>query len=457
MSSPDLSTVPDDVLAAWVERQRWFGAKSREVASLNVLDAVTLREHEPALSLVLLEARFGAGTHELYQMLVGAHEGGEAPGQIHSDGQVTITDATADPEECAILARLMVDGHDIAGATATVRFRWRDGVPPPEGDVRPMGAEQSNTSVVFGERVALKVFRRVEPGVNPELEMLRFLSAHDFPNIAALAGWYDVCGDRLEATLGIAQDFVGGGRDGWELALDSAGDDAFLDALHELGTVTGRMHSVLGSVADDPDFSPEEPSEESLPLLTAMIDEEIERVFLRLPDHPALAPIAGRGEEVRDRLRALSHVGIGGRLIRTHGDFHLGQTLRTDDGWVILDFEGEPARSVVERRRKRSPLRDVAGMLRSIAYVASAGGLLRGRALPADWEGRARERFLDGYLGEADTRLLPAGSGAVHKLLSIFELEKAVYELRYELDNRPDWVSIPVAGIARLLEEPAAS
>ena len=286
-----------------------------------------------------------------------------------------------------------------------------------------MGAEQSNTSVVFGERVALKVFRRVEPGVNPELEMLRFLSAHDFPNIAALAGWYDVCGDRLEATLGIAQDFVGGGRDGWELALDSAGDDAFLDALHELGTVTGRMHSVLGSVADDPDFSPEEPSEESLPLLTAMIDEEIERVFLRLPDDPALAPIAGR----------------------------------TDDGWVILDFEGEPARSVVERRRKRSPLRDVAGMLRSIAYVASAGELLRGLALPAGWEGRARERFLDGYLGEADARLLPAGSGAVHKLLSIFELEKAVYELRYELDNRPDWVSIPVAGIARMLEEPAAT
>src|SRR5262249_51649976 len=125
-----------------------------------------------------------------------------------------------------------------------------------------------------------------------------------------------------------------------------------------------------------------------------------------------------------------------------------------DGMWMILDFEGEPARPLTERRRKRSPLRDVAGMLRSFAYAASASFVLRGNPVPADWEERAREVFLDGYLSTVETNLLPPGAGAIESLLGIYELEKAVYELRYELDNRPDWVGIPVAGIERILREP---
>jgi maltokinase len=139
-------------------------------------------------------------------------------------------------------------------------------------------------------------------------------------------------------------------------------------------------------------------------------------------------------------------------VIRHHGDFHLGQTLWADDDWVILDFEGEPARSLTERRRKRSPLRDVAGMLRSFAYVASAAPKLRGTEAPRGWEGRARAEFLEGYRDTVDPALMPSG-GSMDKLLLVFELEKAVYELRYELNNRPEWVSIPVAGILRMLEE----
>jgi maltokinase len=142
-----------------------------------------------------------------------------------------------------------------------------------------------------------------------------------------------------------------------------------------------------------------------------------------------------------------------GRIIRTHGDYHLGQALWTnEDEWLILDFEGEPARSVPERRRKRSPLRDVAGMLRSFAYVASAAKIQRGVDPPDGWEERCRNEFLDGYLDTIEPGLLPAGRDQVERLLTVFELEKAVYELRYELNNRPDWVGIPVAGIARLLE-----
>jgi len=155
---------------------------------------------------------------------------------------------------------------------------------------------------------------------------------------------------------------------------------------------------------------------------------------------------------VRERLQALSNIGTGGRLIRTHGDFHLGQTMLADRGWVILDFEGEPARSLPERRRKRSPLRDVAGMLRSFAYAASATEQRGASGTPEGWEARVREAFLRGYFERVEGSLLPPGDDAIHKLLSIFELEKAVYELGYELDNRPDWVRIPVAGIVRLLE-----
>jgi maltokinase len=416
MNLPDQITGP---LEDWLTEQRWFASKAREVASVNVLQRVELSE-QPALRLEIVEARFQEGTHELYQLLPG------------------------EPDGVRVLARLLGTEAHADG----VAFH---GGREPTGDVRSMGAEQSNSSIVFGEEQVLKVFRRIEPGINPELEMLRFLSSRSFENIASLTGWYEYTGELMQATLGILQEFIGEARDGWELALDDP--LGLLQRVPELGAATGRMHSVLASDGDDPAFAPEEPGAEALALLTATIDEQIERVFLVLPDAPALAPIAGRGEEVRDRLQLMSHVGVGGRLIRHHGDYHLGQTMLRDAGWVILDFEGEPARSLLERRRKRSPLRDVAGMLRSFAYAASASELLRGVPAPAGWEEQARLGFLDAYLETVDQSLLPAGGPATDKLLAIFELEKAVYELRYELNNRPDWVPIPVAGIARLLQE----
>ena len=418
MSLPDRIEGP---LEEWVMKQRWFASKAREVASVNVLERVTLSE-DPPLALELVEARFQAGTHELYQLVPG-------------EGEAAVR----------VLARLLGEEAQVGGVAFHGRLE-------PTGDIRAMGAEQSNSSIVFGEQQVLKVFRRVEPGLNPELEMLRFLSARGFGAVAALTGWYEIAGEVMQATLGIMQEFVTEARDGWQLALDDP--LGTLARLPELGAATGEMHSVLASDPTDPAFAPEEPSMEALSLLTATIDEQIEQVFLDLPrDTPALAPILGRGEEVRDRLQLMSHVGVGGRLIRHHGDYHLGQTMLRDDGWTILDFEGEPARTLLERRRKRSPLRDVAGMLRSFAYAASASELLRGQPAPEGWEARAREGFLDAYLETIDQSLLPAGRPATDKLLAIFELEKAVYELRYELNHRPDWVPIPVAGIARLLQE----
>jgi trehalose synthase-fused probable maltokinase len=309
--------------------------------------------------------------------------------------------------------------------------------------------------VVFDEHTVLKVFRKLEPGVNPELEVLRFLTYRGFPNIAPLHGWYEYEGHAFAATLGVAQAFLPDAIGGWELALDemTIAPDALLERLGTLGTATAQLHNTLASDAGDPAFSPEEPSQESLALLTATVDEDIERIFLRLPDDdPRLAPIAGRGQDVRERLAARAQIGVTGRVIRTHGDYHLGQTLHTPRGWVIIDFEGEPARTLPERRQKRSPLRDVAGMLRSFAYVTSAVELLRGQRAPEGYEERMREQFLTCYFAAVDTTLMPGGEAAIANLLSIFELEKAIYELRYELNNRPDWITIPVAGIARLLE-----
>ena len=436
-------------------RQRWYGAKTRAVSSADVLDTVAVRSAEPELALSLVELRYETGAHDIYQLF---HSRGAGESEL---------DALAEnPGFARELVSAMRGGLTLQGGEGIVEFRAAEdfsALSRELGGARIIGAEQSNSSVVFDEALILKVFRRLEPGINPELEVLRFLSERGFRNIPGLGGWYAYTGGPLTATLGLLQEFVANAVDGWELALREIGEapERFLDRLRRLGEVTGQMHTVLASDPSDASFSPEEPSVEALGLLTATVDEEIARVFFSLPeDDDRLAPIAGRGEEVREQLRMLASSGSSGRIIRTHGDYHLGQTLWLGSGvgggdWVILDFEGEPARTLVERRRKRSPLRDVAGMLRSFAYAASASRLAHGLDVPDDWEEQARERFLEGYFETVDPTLLPAGSAGIERLLTVFELEKAVYELRYELDNRPDWVGIPVAGIQRLIETAA--
>jgi maltokinase len=461
MATPDLTALDKERLGAWLLGRRWFGSKAEDVSHVGILDSMTLDAADPELLLALVEARFPTGTHHVYQLLFGVRPAAEGwtEGRVEDLDGATVYDAFADPETFGRIGRMLAEQATVQGATAVVNFYWLEGVEPPRPDanVRAMGAEQSNSSVVFNDTYVLKAFRRLEAGDNPELEMLRFLTERGFPNIAELVGWIDFTGELMDATLGVAQRYVAGGRDGWELALDELGSDpeAFVGRMEDLGAVIGQMHTVLASDPSDPAFAPEEPSMESTSLITATIDEQIERLFVDLPeDNADLEPIVHRGEEVRDRLSLLSHVGSGGRLIRHHGDLHLGQTLLASDRWIVLDFEGEPARPLLERRRKRSPLRDVAGMLRSFAYAASAGDLQRGTPAPEGWEERTREAFLSGYFGAVDPSLLPPGESNARTLLTIFELEKAAYELRYELNNRPDWVRIPVAGIARLLEEP---
>jgi maltokinase len=448
----------EDALREFVIGQRWFGSKSREVAHFRVIETIPLTEQP--MGIGVLEVEFLPGTHELYQLPIGARPEGEwTDAVICTNEGMAIYDAMTDPEMVRSLVRLIAEGADIDTAAGVAEFRSLGGVDEVTS-VRPMGAEQSNSSVVLDDRLVLKAYRRLGAGPNPELEILRFLTERNFPHIAALRGWYGHSGRLIDATLGIVQEFLSGATDGWDLALADLQEDPgrFVARARALGEVTGRLHTALGSENADPAFAPEETSAEALGLLTATVDEEIEQVFLDLPEREDVDPIRGRGEEVRERLRHLTQVGSAGRVIRHHGDYHLGQVMHTADGdWVVLDFEGEPARTLIERRRKRSPLRDVAGMLRSFAYAGVASELLHGVPAPAGWEGEVREAYLDGYLAETDASLLPPGRAAVERLLSVFELEKAVYELRYELDNRPDWVKIPVTGIVRLLEPETTS
>ena len=413
-------------LAALVREQRWFGSKSRALAGGRTVDSVAL---PPECVLALFQAEFAEGGSELYQL----------PYRVAEDGEKVL--GLADPPLALALLAALRRSTRVPTAAGEIEFELTAALPGDDAleAVRTVGAEQSNSSVVFGERCILKAYRRLEAGESPELEMLRFLDAHGFEHTPRLLGWYGYSGPRLTATLGILQEFVPGARDGWQDALDSLADPAqFLSRLRRLGEVTARMHAVLCSADGDPAFAAEERGH--------WVEAEAQTWLAEAPE-----PIRARSDEVLDRLRALHRLGRGGKAIRQHGDYHLGQVLWARGEWLVLDFEGEPARPLAERRQKSTPLRDVAGMLRSFAYVAETGRS-RGTPPPPDWERDARSAFLGGYEAMIDESLLPAAGERRDALLAACELEKALYELRYELDNRPDWVHVPLAGIVRLLD-----
>ncbi len=459
----DLTQLPEAELGAFLARQPWFRANGRENVQARVLEAVFVRSVSPLLAIALVEVGGERGLNEIYQLPLGLRPEGEPrPGAIASLDGWTAYDALADPELEYELTDLIRKAATARSDLATVDFEPAskpEALPEPSsGGVRTIGEGHSNTSVVIGEELVLKIYRLLAAGDNPELELLRFLSDHGFANSPPLIGSYAHSGRLIDATLGILSEYVPAESDGWSFALASLRGDAarFLTHLERLGGVIGTMHVLLASDSSDPSFAAEEPSAESFALLAATLDEEIEAVFAQLPDDPVLAPIAGRGEEVRERVRRLSSMAGSGRVIRHHGNLHLGDVLWTGHDWFVLDFEGSPDRSLAERRRKMSPLRDVASMLRSLAYAAAASVLAGGEAPPTSWEEDARERLLRGYFAVVEpSGLVPGGAAAAQQLLAIFELEKAVDELRHELARRPDWVSIPVAAIERLLAQPS--
>src|SRR6478609_8727073 len=289
VAAGDLSFLDQQALNEWIVAQRWFASKTREVSQIDIVDSVPLRTDSPLIALCLVEARFPAGTHETYQVPLGfrpASEGWDERVILEVAGW-TVYDALADPAAGRELLHAMRGNREFQVGQDEFIFRWAPSAGSGLGggvDVRPVGVEQSNSSIVFGDELIMKAFRKIEPGVNPELELLRFLTDH-----------------------GILQEFLAGAHDGWELALDELASDPelLLDRLEALGVVIGELHTALGSDNSDPAFAPDEPSVEALSILTANVDEQIERVFLDLPETEATAPLRGRGQDVREKLNAM--------------------------------------------------------------------------------------------------------------------------------------------------------
>ena len=292
------------------------------------------------------------------------------------------------------------------------RTRWETST-----DVRAMGAEQSNSSLILDDRIALKAYRRLGPGPNPELEVLRFLTERGFEHIPALRGWYaPQRAGLIDATLGSPRSSSPGRATAgtWRSRICARRRRASWSAPASWATSPAELHAALGVRRDRSRFRAGG-DERRVARPAERHGRRGDRAGLPAPapGRCELAPIRGRGQEVRERLNLLTTVGTPGRVIRHHGDYHLGQVLHgAMSGWVVLDFEGEPARTLVERRRKRSPLRDVAGMLRSFAYAASASRILHDAPAPEGWEDARAPAFLEGYLASVDQPLLPPGQAA---------------------------------------------
>ena len=422
----------ENALRTHLPLQRWY-AGSAEPADVVVEELDLLAD---AGAQLLRAVVLADGTR--YQLLLAGREPDDAPDFLHGHehevlgvlpddkgGKVFVHDGVLDPALALALLELVSDSAETAER------------------VRPMGVEQSNTSLVYDDRLVLKVFRRLADGPSPDVEVTAALAAHDFGQIAEpLAVWR-----RGGRDLAVLQPYLAGASEGWALALaslrdlyatallpaDSGGD--FAGESCRLGEITARLHLALAAA-----FGAKRP---------AALPQWLDAIRNDFAGNAAAEPFVARLGELRDT----------GSLIRVHGDYHLGQVVRTDAGWFVLDFEGEPARPVEQRQAPASPLKDVAGMLRSFHYATEVAlaeavesereGL---RPLARAWEDHNRTAFLEGYLGvEGVCDLLPADPVSLDLVLRSLELEKAVYEVAYERAHRPDWEPIPQAAIDRLL------
>ncbi|HEV7886528.1 MAG TPA: hypothetical protein VGO92_03150 [Acidimicrobiales bacterium] len=420
----------EKLLPDYLPRQRWYAGSS----TAGDAAVVKLAERAPGLTWALVSAGGAA-----YQLVLGTRPATEPPAFVQGheaavlgtvDG-LLVYDATVDPELALGLLPLVAPGQSAEWA-------------------RPAGAEQSNTSLVYDNRLILKLFRRLSPGPNPDVEVVTAITAAGFENVPTPVGvWRE---DGYD--LAICQQFLAEAVEGWSLALTSLrdfyaadGDDPaecggdFAPEAERLGETTARMHVAL---ADAFGRSPGDPAG-----WAALVSRQLGRLARGDVDPEA-------AERFVERLRTVADPGC---AIRVHGDYHLGQVLRTDAGWYVLDFEGEPARPLEERTAPSSPLKDVAGMLRSFHYASQVALVERAEPnqerlepLAERWEQRNRRYFLRGYMaGGAATGLLPGDSASLEAVLAAFEFDKAVYELLYERGHRPDWARIPEAALRRLL------
>ena len=455
-------------LAEFLPIQRWFAGKGRPIAEVRVESSVPLRTALPSLSAVVVAVAYADGGVERYHVPVGHDRGLEAR-QLTDRVPDAVIHETKGPKggpfyDAARDERLGGVYLDLLSRAANVEelrfYRMPEWTETLRGPGKLMDAEQSNSSLVFANRLILKLFRLLEPGENPELEVTRALAGAGFSACAAPLGWIE----GLGSTLGILQRYYAGSVDGWKLATERVADhyeskegepDNFAEDAGALGRLTAELHAALAGAL--PKVAEGQPD---LGRLSARLLGQLTQVAALVPE------LADQRQAIEEVYAKAEAAGGGSRYLqRIHGDYHLGQVLRAGDEWVVIDFEGEPARSLEERRRLASPLQDVAGMLRSFDYAAfqplvlgedpdtpgpTRDELARFEGPAAAWIEANRNAFLDGYLaGAGDSG--PTGGGDHELLLRAFELDKAVYEVMYEARHRPPWLQIPLGGIRRLL------
>lgn len=450
MTDPVAESLPGivaDRLPDHLMRQRWSGAAERPVERVELQWHELVRDEEPYLLWTVARAHFVDGGEQDYQLFVGARDADHQPAFLHGkereiiavaarvdgDGELVIYDALVDPD-------LAITVLHLADPERVVEVR------------RPIVLEHSNSSVVFDEDVILKVFRKVEPGPNPDVELTRVLAEQGYEHVLEPLAELE----RDGTDLAVLRRFLVGAVEGWTIARTSVRDllasrlapgEAGADFAPEsgrLGAILADLHLRLAAAWGS------EPGDGA----GWAVDMREQLAELRPVDGLDPVAVAARYDE----LAGLADVGA---QVHIHGDLHLAQVIQADTGWMVLDFEGEPARRRGARFTVSSPLRDVAGMLRSFHYAAAVGRAEWGDGddeldrLALGWEDRNRQAFLDGYFAaEGIDALLPADEAARRTVLAAFELDKAVYEVAYELGHRPEQVGIPLAGVQRLLPTP---
>ena len=499
MTVAGLAELRDEALLAYLRRQRWFGLKG-SAESARIVDVIRLPWDEFRLAVALAEVKTATETVR-YQLPLALRRVSTSAvsssgtdivvAHVESDeGAGTLLDATLDPifqkQLGASFLQAPCNFESPSGGKWTIHRVGKSGIAfRPDAEITVGSAEQSNSALVFDRQAFLKLFRRIEAGVHPDVEVTRFLTQNaGFPHVPTLFGTITYVDKAGEAICGMMQEYLAGSVDAWGYVLDAAKKNPSSTArdVEKLGAITREMHDALsGDAANEAGsaFTPlatehtdverwAQKTKETIRDAVALLDKQ--RIAGKLPrERSAEAEVIVRRrdhyinwvEEIADVIGP-----DGGSRIRTHGDYHLGQVLRTkSDSFVIIDFEGEPTRPLGERREKTSPLRDVAGMLRSLSYAAATmvqapPGEKPDRMRMAErelvggrWERDARAAFLRGYTSSMkdDRGLLPNDPKRFDALLSLFETEKVFYELAYELNHRPGWEWIPLRGISRLL------
>ncbi|MBN0043853.1 maltokinase [Streptomyces actuosus] len=433
-----------DLLREWLPRQRWFAGKDRPVTDLRLLSMTEL--FPGCLHLLVHAAHAGHPPHanvpapggtppaggDCYQLLLGFQEhlsprlGRALIGRAQSGPMagLTVYDALQDPRS----AHLLLERMRHSGTLGPLLFDSDPSVRIPSGLApRLLDAEQSNTSLVYGDAFILKVFRRVQPGINPDLEVPVALAEQGCSRVPAPAAWFRTMRPQ-EATLGVLQPFLPDASDGWTLALQAlARGGDFTAEAHALGQATADVHLALAAAFPSTGHAD---NARMAAAMTERLDAAAHQVTALGPHVPGLRAAFG----------ALVGCDPGPPAQRIHGDLHLGQVLRAGREWFVIDFEGEPSRPLAERRSTHSPVRDIAGMLRSFDYAAR-----QRRPWRPQWARRCREAYCAGYAGRAgwDPR-------KKHALLRAYETDRAVYEVLYEARHRPAWLPVPMAAIERL-------